>query len=252
MSSHTPEQVPSQSALGSARMASEERRQQIVQVAMRLFSERGFNGTTTKEIARAAGVSEAIIFRHFTTKEELYAAILDHKACAGGLAMICQEHKGVAEAIERGDDRAFFEGFARAMLEHHEQDVEFMRLLLHSALEAHDLFRMFWDRNVSEMSNFMHGYIRQRQEAGALRQIEPLIIARAFIGMIVNHSMVNNLFDTSRSLLDISNERAAREFADILLRGVATSAVATTANSAPKRSAAAQKRSAATGRRKQS
>ncbi len=250
MSSQTPESVPAHGATGGARMASEDRRQQIVQVAMRLFSERGFNGTTTKEIARAASVSEAIIFRHFATKEELYAAILDHKACAGGLATMCQEHVGMLEAIERGDDRAFFEGFARAMLDHHEQDVEFMRLLLHSALEAHDLFRMFWDRNVSEMSTFMHGYIRQRQEAGALRQIEPVIIARAFIGMIVNHSLVNNLFDTSRSLLDISNERAAREFTDIILRGVAASAAATTASREPQRSAA-QKRSAPTSRKKQ-
>ena len=67
-------------------MAGEDRRRQIVDVAMRLFSERGFRGTTTKEIATAAGVSEAIIFRHFATKEELYTAIIDHKACSGEMA----------------------------------------------------------------------------------------------------------------------------------------------------------------------
>ena len=53
---------------------------------MRLFSERGFRGTTTKEIAQAAGVSEAIIFRHFATKEDLYTAIIDHKGCGGARA----------------------------------------------------------------------------------------------------------------------------------------------------------------------
>ena len=67
-------------AASSARMAGEERRHQILAVAVSLFSERGFRGTTTKEIAHAAGVSEAMVFRHFATKEELYAAILDHKA----------------------------------------------------------------------------------------------------------------------------------------------------------------------------
>src|SRR5688572_516282 len=65
------------------RMCADDRRHQIVQVAMRLFSERGFRGTTTKEIAQAAGVSEAIIFRHFATKEDLYTAIIDHKGCGG-------------------------------------------------------------------------------------------------------------------------------------------------------------------------
>jgi len=74
---------------GGGRMAGEERRQQIVRVAMRLFSQRGFSGTTTKEIAREAGVSEAMVFKHFATKEELFNAILDHKACAGDMGHAC-------------------------------------------------------------------------------------------------------------------------------------------------------------------
>src|ERR1051326_4503164 len=65
----------------SARMAGEDRKLQILAVAVSLFSQKGFRGTTTKEIAQAAGVSEAMVFRHFATKDELYTAILDHKAC---------------------------------------------------------------------------------------------------------------------------------------------------------------------------
>ena len=57
------------------RMAGEDRRRQIIQVAIELFSKKGFGGTTTKQIADAAQVSEAIIFRHFNTKQELYRAI---------------------------------------------------------------------------------------------------------------------------------------------------------------------------------
>src|SRR5215216_1660141 len=67
----------------AGRMCADERRLQIVKVAMRLFSERGFRGTTTKEIAAAAGVSEAIIFRHLATKDDLYTAIIDYKGCGG-------------------------------------------------------------------------------------------------------------------------------------------------------------------------
>src|ERR1044071_2951742 len=77
-----PEAPPGSPQTGG-RMAADERRLQIARVAMRLFSERGFSGTTTKEIAQAAGVSEAIIFRHFATKEDLYSAIIDSKACDG-------------------------------------------------------------------------------------------------------------------------------------------------------------------------
>ncbi len=202
----------------SARMAAGDRRQQIVGVAMRLFSQRGFRGTTTKEIAQAAGVSEAIIFRHFATKDELYAAILDEKACvAGTIAEMCEP---VAEAIERRDDSAVFTGLAYTMLQHHEQDLEFIRLLLYSALEGHELFQMFWERNVRELSVFMRSYIGGRQHDGAFRNVEPLIVARAFTGMIINHSLVNLLFDPQRRLLDLSNEEAAHQFSEILLQGV--------------------------------
>ena len=58
-------------AATSARMAGEERRLQILAVAINLFSQKGFRGTTTKEIAHAAGDSEAMVFRHFATKQEL-------------------------------------------------------------------------------------------------------------------------------------------------------------------------------------
>ena len=63
------------------KMPSPQRRLQIIQVAMELFSRKGFDGTTTREISKAAGVSEAIIFRHFATKEDLYAAIIDFIIC---------------------------------------------------------------------------------------------------------------------------------------------------------------------------
>ena len=56
-------------------MTGEDRRLQILR-AMRLF-QRG-RGTTNKEIALAADVSEAMVLRHFATKEQLYSAILDH------------------------------------------------------------------------------------------------------------------------------------------------------------------------------
>jgi AcrR family transcriptional regulator len=199
------------------RMAGEERRLQIVRVAMRLFSQHGFRGTTTREIAHAASVSEAIIFRHFATKEELYAAILDYKACAGGIA---EPRELVADAIKRKDDRAVFEGLARAMLEHNDQDKEFHRLLFYSALEGHELAKMFWERHVRDVYEFLGAYVYERQLDGALRDIDPRIIVRSFIGMIIHQGLSNQLWDPARRILDIDNERAAHEFTDVLLRGI--------------------------------
>jgi AcrR family transcriptional regulator len=61
------------------RMSGENRRRQLLRVAIDTFARDGFGGTKTRDIASAAGVSEAILFRHFATKEDLYHAILDAK-----------------------------------------------------------------------------------------------------------------------------------------------------------------------------
>ncbi|MEK7313157.1 MAG: TetR/AcrR family transcriptional regulator, partial [Deltaproteobacteria bacterium] len=59
------------------RISGEERKERIVRAAENLFSKKGFKGTTTKEVAKAAGISEAVIFRYFADKSDLYAAIIN-------------------------------------------------------------------------------------------------------------------------------------------------------------------------------
>lgn len=209
--------VPAAQPGATSRLSAEERRREIVRVAVQLFSQRGFRGTTTKEIAQAAGVSEAIIFRHFTTKEELYCAIIDHVSCEGGIE---NPQEIVGDAIRRKDDRAVFEGLAFHALQHHEDDKQFQRLLLYAALEGHELAQMFWERTVKEFYEFLGSYIEERQRDGAMIQIEPRVVVRTFIGTLIHHSLNNNLWDPERRLLDISNEEAARSFTEVLLKGV--------------------------------
>src|SRR5918996_5525013 len=68
----------------NGRLSAEERRHSIVDAVKGVFAEKGFDGTTTRELAKAAGVSEALLYKHFPSKESLYAAMLD--ACAKGPA----------------------------------------------------------------------------------------------------------------------------------------------------------------------
>jgi AcrR family transcriptional regulator len=67
------------------KLSGEERKASIVKAVRHLFAEKGFAGITTRELAAAAGVSEALLYRHFPTKEALYEAILQS---------ILDEHKG--------------------------------------------------------------------------------------------------------------------------------------------------------------
>ena len=201
----------------NTRMAGDERRRQILQTAMQLFSERGFSGTTTKEIAAAAGVSEATVFKHFANKDELYSAILDHKACNRSFPNPFEQ---LSDKIAAKDDFGVFYTMALNALEHHSEDCAFLRLMLHSALEEHDLARTFFENFITGVYDFLGDYIRRRQQEGAFRAVEPKIAVRAFIGMFVHHSLNNILWDKEQKLLKISNEDAAREFAMILLQGI--------------------------------
>ena len=69
------------------RLDSDERRHAIVRAAVPLFARKGFAGTTTREIAEAAGISEALLFKHFPSKQLLYGEILQWLGCQGDPAL---------------------------------------------------------------------------------------------------------------------------------------------------------------------
>src|SRR5258708_20003763 len=59
----------------TAKLSGEERRAAILKAVRQVFAEKGFDGTTTRELADAAGVSEALLFKHFPNKEALFSAM---------------------------------------------------------------------------------------------------------------------------------------------------------------------------------
>ncbi len=197
------------------RMAAGDRRQQILEVAVRLFSQKGFRGTTTKEIAVAAGVNEAIIFRHFATKSDLYTAIIDQKANSAEAQAL---QNALEEAIGRGDDRQVFESFAFHLLEFHERDDTAMRVLMYSALEGHELAEMIFRNHIAKKHRQLADYVKRRIAEGAFRRVNPMAAVRGFVGMVINHAMVNKFFRRDgRELLDITNRQAAAAFTDLFL-----------------------------------
>jgi AcrR family transcriptional regulator len=196
------------------RMRAEGRRNQIVAIAAELFSQKGFRGTTTKEIADHAGVSEAIIFRHFASKDKLYAAILDYKVKQGTERIKAQ----LEEAASRKDDRAFFGSLALEMLDSHCEDPTFMRLLLFSALEGHELSSIFFDSTARDIKNHIRKYIKQRSSDGAFRSIDPAVAARAFVGMVLHQVQARTIFKDDD--VKLSNRQIADRFVEIFLNGV--------------------------------
>ena len=206
---------PPTAARRPKRVPAETRRRQILLAAIRLFAEKGFRGTTTKEIAAAAGVNEALIFRHFATKEELYAAILDFKTSQADAGVWISELDGFAK---RHDDEGLLTGLARKILDHYGQDREFLHLMLYSALEGHDLARMFDRRQFLPLKRFLRDYLARRQREGVFRRGNPDALVRAFIGMPSHHALVTGLLGGDRIAID--DEEAVAAFTGVFLDGV--------------------------------
>ncbi len=171
----------------ATKRSSRSSRERILTAARELFAARGFKGTTTAAIARIAGVNEALIFRHFPAKRDLFTAILRDKLEDESLARLIDatECRGISvEDALRLVARRFAEAF----------DPVFLRLYYHSALEAHALADAFYDQFVSRFIRLVEQLIDRGIKEGRFRQVDTAIAARAFTGMLRSYFLTNELF----------------------------------------------------------
>jgi AcrR family transcriptional regulator len=135
--------------MASVRLDSDERRKAIVAAAVPLFARKGFAGTTTRELAEAAGISEALLFKHFPSKKHLYGAIL-RLGCEGDPALERLATLDPCTATLVRMTRYMVRYFLLAGdAERTERDSR-LRLVLHSFLEdgeyARELFDAIFER----------------------------------------------------------------------------------------------------------
>jgi AcrR family transcriptional regulator len=195
------------------RLSAEKRRQQIVESAVNLFSRKGFRGTRIREIAEAAHISEAMIYRHFSTKRELYSAIIETKS-------VTEELLADASIAARDkDDAGVLQAVGLKMIEQTGADPSLMRLLLFSALEGHELSEIFFDSRVKKLHQFLSRYIKKGIADGRFRPMDTLVIARGFIGMIVHYLLIHELFGIQRPPRS-SPKKVVEMFVSVFLRGI--------------------------------
>ena len=202
-------------ARGLTRLPGPARRRQIIQATLPLFAEKGFEATTTKEIAQAAGVSEAIIFRHFQSKEALYGVIVGVISARPPMDQWLTE---LAVYAEQRDDVRLFGSFATRVLEYHLRDPLFLRLRLYSALEHHPLARRFGEKQTKPAHEFLRQYIVRRQREGAFSDCDPDTTVRAFVGMLMYQLLVTKLFEFD--ICQVSDESVVENFTKLLLDGL--------------------------------
>jgi AcrR family transcriptional regulator len=134
--------LPKQSGKATLKLSSEERRAAIIKAVQRVFAEKGFDGTTTRELAEAAGVSEALLFKHFPNKEALYSAM--QHSCSQGKDPAIERLKALEPSTSALVTLVHFMIWRKAGARPpgNEEDAIHMRLMLRSMLGDGEFARM--------------------------------------------------------------------------------------------------------------
>lgn len=192
-------------------MSAESTRDKILESALKLFSQKGFLGATTREIAKEAAVAEVTLFRHIPSKEALFEEVIQRYSFLPAL-------KGILPGLEQTDYEEALLEIARRFLERLEERKDLIRIMLaerhHYPSQVKRIFRGI----LGEMIRMLADYFRQLQARGILRDFDPDVGAKAFLGSLFAY--VNFLgFFLGTPGRGGRNDRFAEEFVKLFIEG---------------------------------
>lgn len=205
----------SPSRLRRSRMEFCERRQQLLDAATAVFASKGFNGATTKEIAAAAGITEALIFRHFASKELLYDAVIE---LGVDRSRRPEWRASLIECMETDNDEGFFRHLIEFLIEIHRSDPQFQRLLIYATLEGHHLALRHVHQVVGPLYKKLSDYVTRRQHAGALCKGDAFGVVTSVLGLARNYAVSKYIYQ--QEVPRLSDNDAIEMFLRIAMNGV--------------------------------
>lgn len=186
----------------------EKRKQQIIDAAIEVFSKKGFEGSTTKEIAKKAKVSEGTIFRYFKTKKDILIEILNILA-----------EQTLSNFIERLDKNQDTKESVKNLLKEYYKFVldnsELLRILIYEVQFHRDLKKYFNEHVLSKIIKRCSQVIKEAGYDG----VDPDVAGNALCGALIGLIIVNN---ASKFLVDSvgNEEKMIDDIIDILLYGI--------------------------------
>jgi AcrR family transcriptional regulator len=192
------------------------RREQLVRTALALFSEKGYRGASVRDIARAAGVNEGLLYHYFSGKGDLFRAVLDEYAPVRAFGAFLRAAAGPHPAQYSFDDalRAFGGEFVARMREYR----AFLGAMLSEAPNDPELgaiLREFLQATNGDITRFLAEY----REAGQLdSRISLEAAAHVIQGALMFHFLTDALL-APPALAD--GDKALDEIVTVLLSGLA-------------------------------
>jgi len=153
----------------------QETRTRILKAAQQLFARRGYDGTTTHDLAEKAGVAEGTLFRHFENKK----AILVEVVTQGWVELLTDL---LTELSEMGSYKAIAQVMRKRMLNLH-QNSDMLRVCFLEAQFHPDLRDRIQAEVISKMSDVAEAFFQTAMDRGIYRPMNPRTVAQVFLGM---------------------------------------------------------------------
>ena len=195
----------------SAPQTEAETQTRILQAARRLFARQGYDGTTTRELAQAAGVAEGTIFRHFENKK----AILVEVATQGWVEILTDL---LTELSEMASYKAIGQVMRRRMLNLH-QNADLMRVCFMEAQFHPDLREQIQNEVIVKMTDVAEAFFETAMDQGIYRRMNSRTVAQVFLGMFTVAGFSRDTIMPEDSPPQAMLEMA-EGMADIFLNGV--------------------------------
>jgi AcrR family transcriptional regulator len=168
------------------RLKAPDRRTQILAAALEVFSEQGFHGTRTRELAERAGVSEALVFRHFPTKQALIRAIMD-------LVGFEERVQYLEQRFRRMPPREALATLAEHILTHLRDHPHLFRVVFFGILETPELagsfYRKFLSRLLALETRLFERAFAERVDRTGAALVDPAVVARSFHGSLLFYNI---------------------------------------------------------------
>ncbi|WP_088243350.1 TetR/AcrR family transcriptional regulator [Calothrix rhizosoleniae] len=186
-------------------------RDRILQAAQRLFAAQGFDGTTTRDLAKAASVAEGTLFRHFPNKK----AILVEVATAGWVDILTDL---LTELSEMANYKAVAQVMRRRMW-NMKKNAEIMRVCFMEAQFHPDLRERIQLEVINKMTDVAEAFFQTAMDRGIYRQMDAKLVAKVFLGMFAiagfSHETLINPDASAQEM-----QQMAEGLAEIFLNGV--------------------------------
>jgi AcrR family transcriptional regulator len=189
----------------------ESSRSRILKAAQRLFATQGFDGTTTRDLAQAAGVAEGTLFRHFANKK----AILIEVATQGWVEILTDL---LTELSEMASYKAVAQVMRRRMW-NFQKNADMMRVCFMEAQFHPDLRDRIQFEVIAKMTDVAEAFFQTAMEKGIYRPMNTKVVAQVFLGMFAIAGFSHKtLMEPEASPQQM--QEMAEGLADIFLNGV--------------------------------